>query len=217
MDFDLKEMVIIILFLIGLIFCLNYKSSDLVEGFGVRTCPNLLVKKGKQIHLINTKGPPVPGVNPIKFNNLEEYAEYAEWSRKAKLNCPVLYYEQTYDTQNNRGFRMLNGPFEPKAGLPSNIGGQQRQQLLDSNRDDPPYNQNNYAGFDAEDQYIGVETPLDSVQVRGANGSANPMDPKWCGHKCTQKAIDRGDFDGRTRKILNPMDEKLSRNMPRRY
>ena len=63
----------------------------------------------------------IPGVNPIRFNNLEEYAKYADWSRKAKLNCPVLYYEQTYDTQNNRGFRMLNGPMEPKAGLSSNL------------------------------------------------------------------------------------------------
>ena len=48
-----KFIVAIIAFFIGLLFCLKYKSSDLIEGFGVPTlndCPNLLVKKGKKIH-----------------------------------------------------------------------------------------------------------------------------------------------------------------------
>ena len=208
MNFKSKEIVIIVIFILGLLFCLNYKSSDVIEGFDDRKCPNLLIKKGKYLYLINTNLPQHPGVNPIKFNNLEEYAKYADWSRKAKLNCPVLYYEQTYDTQNNRGFRMLNGPMEPKAGLSSNLKLSLEQKLIDANRDDPPYNKNNYSGFDAEDQYIGVKTPLDSIQVSGVNGSANPMDPKWCGHKCTQKAIDSGQFKGRTRQILNPIGDK---------
>jgi len=73
----LKLTIIVIVFLCGLYFCMNYKSSDLVEGFQSMTdCPNLLIKKGSELHLVNTKKAMIPGVNPIRFNNLEEYAEY---------------------------------------------------------------------------------------------------------------------------------------------
>ena len=40
-----KLIIAIVAFFIGLLFCLKYKSSDLVEGFGVPTlndCPNLI-------------------------------------------------------------------------------------------------------------------------------------------------------------------------------
>ena len=81
-----KLIIAIVAFFIGLLFCLKYKSkSDLIEGFGVPTlndCPNLLIKKGKKLHLINSKKAMIPGVNPIEFNNLEEYAEYVKWSQK---------------------------------------------------------------------------------------------------------------------------------------
>lgn len=215
MNLKTNEIIILVLFLIGLLFCMNYKTSDLVEGFGEtnENCPNILVKKGKELHLMNTRKTFIPGVNPIRFNNLEEYAQYVKWAQQVGIKCPVLYYEQTYDVQNNRGYRLLNDPLEPKAGLSS-------QMLLDSSRDEPPYNQNNYSGFDADDQYIGVKTPLDKIKVgnlEGEEGSANPMDPKWCGHKCTQKAVDAGAFKKRTREIKNPTDDKLSENMPRRY
>jgi len=130
---------------------------------------------------------------------------------KVGMKCPILYFDQTYDTQNNRGFRMLNDPLDMGSGISSDpyIRPAEKRQLTDSSRDDPPYNQNNFAGFDPEDQYIGVRTPLDKVQLETSKGSLNPMDAGWCGHRCTQKALDSGRFEGRTRKILNPMDDKL--------
>ena len=145
-----KLIIAIVAFFIGLLFCLKYKSSDLVEGFGVPTlndCPNLLVKKGKKLHLINSKKAMIPGVNPIEFNNLEEYAEYVKWSQKVGIKCPILYYEQSYNTQGDLGYRMLNDPLNPKAGLRSDpyMRKASTQLLRDSNRDDPPFNQNNYS------------------------------------------------------------------------
>lgn len=218
---NLKLIIIVIVFLCGLYFCMNYKSSDLVESFQNRLdCPNLLVKKGSELHLVNTKKAMIPGVNPIRFNNLEEYAEYVKWSQKVGIKCPILYFDQTYDTQNNRGFRMLNDPLDMGPGISSdpNVRYADKQMLTDSSRDDPPYNQNNFAGFDPEDQYIGVKTPLDNVQLETNKGSLNPMDTDWCGHRCTQKALDSGKFEGRTRKILNPMDDKVKNEPPpRRY
>ena len=204
MKMNYKLVAIIVAFLVGLYFCLMYKSKDVLENFqGLGQCPNMLVKKGKELHLINTNRAMIPGVNPIKFNSLEDYAEYVNWSKKVGIKCPILYYEQTYNTQNERGFRLLDDPLNPSAGLPSNPPGPQKastQLLTDSNRDDPPYNQNNYAGFDPNNQYIGIKTPLDNINLERNNGSLSPMDSDWVGRKCTQNAIKAGDFDSRTRK-----------------
>ena len=72
----MKYIAIIILFLLGLVFCMSYSSKDFQEGFDSGNCPNLLVQKGSEIHLVNTNKAEVPGVNPIIFKNLEEYVEY---------------------------------------------------------------------------------------------------------------------------------------------
>ena len=204
MKINYKLITIIVAFSIGLFFCLRYKSEDLLENFeGIGQCPNMLVKKGKELHLINTKKALIPGVNPIKFNSLEDYAEYVEWSKKVGIKCPILYYEQTYNTQNERGFRLLDDPLNPSAGLPSNPPATrqpaQTQMLTDANRDDPPYNENNFSGFDGDNQYIGVKTPLDNITLQQENGSLSTMDSNWVGGKCTQNAINAGKFDGRTR------------------
>ena len=54
MKINYKFVAIVIVFLIGLYFCIEKKSIQ--EPFsGLRDCPNLLVKKGKELHLINTK------------------------------------------------------------------------------------------------------------------------------------------------------------------
>ena len=63
------------------------------------------------------------------------------------------------------------------------------------------------AGFDGDNQYIGVKTPLDNITMSTDNGSPNPMDANWKGHKFTQEAIDNGDFTGRTRNILDQVDD----------
>jgi hypothetical protein len=209
MKINYKLITIIVAFSIGLFFCLRYKSEDLLENFqGIGQCPDMLVKKGKELHLINTKKALIPGVNPIKFNSLEDYAEYVEWSKKVGINCPILYYEQTYNTQNDRGFRLLDDPLNPSAGLPSNPPAVRQpaktQMLTDANRDDPPYNENNFAGFDGDNQYIGVKTPLDNITLQQpSGGSLSTMDSNWVGGKCTQNAINAGKFDGRTRD-MNP-------------
>ena len=204
MKINYKLITIIVAFSIGLFFCLRYKSEDLLENFqGMGQCPDMLVKKGKELHLINTKKALIPGVNPIKFNSLEDYAEYVKWSKKVGIKCPILYYEQTYNTQNERGFRLLDDPINPSAGLPSNLPAPrqpaQTQMLTDANRDDPPYNENNFSGFDADNQYIGVKTPLDNITLQQENGSLSTMDSNWVGGHGTQKAINSGKFDGRTR------------------
>ena len=64
------------------------------------SCPNMLLEKDGEIHLFNTKKAVVPGVNPIKFTSLEEYAEFVEWQEGQGIHCPTLFLQYTTDTQN---------------------------------------------------------------------------------------------------------------------
>ena len=185
-----KTQIIILssIFLLGIVFYSTKGKTKIQEPFKVTNCPNVLIKKGKDLHLVNTKKAKVPGVNPIIFKSLEEYAEYVAWSQKVGIKCPILYYEETYNTQNDKGLRLLDDPLNPSAGLPSN---QPRRQaptmdLIDANRDDPPYNQNNYAGIDPQDQYVGVRTPLDNIKLKQDPNNLTYAAPcsSW-GGKCT--------------------------------
>ena len=66
------------------------------------------------MHLLNTRKVQIR-VNPIKFDNLEEYAEFVQYQKNEQ--CPIL--NKTYNTQNNKGMRLLNDPLNPNGGLNS--------------------------------------------------------------------------------------------------
>ena len=208
----MKLLIIALLFLLGLAFCLNYTHYDLVEEFASKgQCPNLLVQKGNSIHLIYTNKARIPGVNPIKFKNLEEYVEFLNWQRAKGIHCPVLYFQETYDAQNNKGYRMLPDLVEKQGGLPSMIQREAKEQpLYDANRDDPPYNEHNYPGFDAQDQYIGAYTPLDKIFESNEPVSANAMDTNWGGKKFSESEVIKGLYneDMRFTKFEKPIPIK---------
>ena len=91
----MKTEIIIGLLLLGLIFCSTHKHSDVVESFeGLNECPNVLVQRGDKLMLLNTRKAKVPGINPILFNNLEEYTEFVQWQQAMKIKCPILYFQQ---------------------------------------------------------------------------------------------------------------------------
>ena len=197
----IKLFIIGLIFILGLIFfCKN--NNSLTENFVNSSnyeCPNLLIKKNNKIFLYNSKEARVPGVNPIQFNNLEDYTEFIEWQRSQNIRCPVLFLEQSYDAQNNQIYDIKANPFlQPDVNIgpifqSQNLAG--TTSLDNAGTDDPPYNQNDYAAFDPYNQYIGLKTPLDKMfQDNSALCSANPMDPNWCGHEYTKEAVDRGDY-----------------------
>jgi|UniRef100_A0A6C0FEP3 hypothetical protein len=197
-----KSCLIVSFFILGLLFTLTYKHSDLVEGFDVNDkCPNLLVKKGKELHLVNTKKAMIPGVNPIKFNNLEEYAEFVKYQKYMNINCPILYYEETYDVQNNKGFRLQNDPLNKKGGLPSNIS--KKYNVTDTKN--PLDKANHFSGVENENQNIGIKTKLDDIVLEA---TINPMDSAWKGDAATKASIKKGDFVGRTRNMNNPFEDQ---------
>ena len=169
----LKKMFMLITFLLGLYFI--YKSTSLdnmVEPFSSNNCPDLLIQKGNDIYLENTKRAHIPGVNPIKFKNLDEYTEFLKWQRSNQIRCPVLELQKSYDVQNEEVYSVRPSLSDPQGGLPNEPtydAGLKKdvmapfEKLLDAGRDDPPYNKNSYPGFDPGNQYIGLNVPLDKM------------------------------------------------------
>jgi hypothetical protein len=213
----------ILVFLIGLYFYAKGADPKYSEGLTNNTssgprCPNLLIQKGSRFYLYNSKLTQVPGVNPIEFDNLEDYTEFLDWQRSQNIRCPVLYLQETYDAQGNRIYKTRPSVSEPQAGLPPStsapIGIASQIQpineppleqvgdeaypnptlLVDATRNDPPYNYNSYPAHDQTDYYIGTTTPLDEMNMaqEKASVSPNPMDPNWGGPEYTQKLVDSG-------------------------
>ena len=107
---------IIIMFLLGI-----YYSIYSVEGFksiDAPRCPTILVQKDKAFFLYNPSVAEVPGVNPIQFSNLEEYVEFMEWQRSQGIHCPVLYLQNSYDTQGNSVYKIRPSVTDLQGGLP---------------------------------------------------------------------------------------------------
>jgi hypothetical protein len=193
---------IIIVFLLGVYFCMNYSSKDAKEGFDIRQrCPNILIQKGKNLYLYNSRLARVPGVNPVKFNNLEDYVEFIDWQRSQGIRCEVLFLQHSYDTQGKPIYKIRPSPTDLQGGLPPTVALGRRVapqvKLFDAGRDDPPYNENSYPAYDQMNQYIGDDTPLDKMfheqQVRG-QCSDNPMDSNWCGVKYSEASVKSGKY-----------------------
>lgn len=184
-----------------------------IEGLttmnGELRCPNILIQKGAKIYLYNTNIAEVPGVNPITFNNLEEYTEFLEWQRGAGIRCPVLYLQSTYDAQGKRVYKARPSVSEMQGGLPPSTPMPlplKFTQLVDASRDDGEYNSNGYPAYDQSSYYQGSTTPLDQIKNSEANMlfSDNPMDPNWGGQKYTEGLVDSGYYAGNEVQINVP-------------
>jgi hypothetical protein len=225
----------IVVFLIGLYFYAKGADPKYSEGLtnnassGPR-CPNLLIQKGSRFYLYNSKLAQVPGVNPIEFDNLEDYTEFLDWQRSQNIRCPVLYLQETYDAQGNKVYKSRPSVSEPQAGLPPStsapIGIASQIQpinempleqvgdeaypnptlLVDATRNDPPYNYNSYPAHDQTDYYVGTTTPLDEMnfQQEAAKVSPDPMDPNWGGPDYTQSLVDNGYYSANEVNIYVP-------------
>jgi len=209
----LKLILIAIVFILGLYFSVNYTSEQVIEGFdnSQSACPNILIQKGKEIYLHNSKMAKIPGINPVKFNNLEEYTEFVDWQRSQNINCPVLFLQHSYDAQGKAVYKFRPSPTDTQGGLPPvltygsddqalplSLQTAPQTKLIDASRDDDPYNQKSYPGYDPSNLYEGEYTPLDKMfhEQEGNRKSTNPMDVNWGGNAYTQGAIDDGYYKG---------------------
>ncbi len=192
--FNVKFLVILVIFLAGLYFYVYYSSNPLLlESLttmnGELRCPNVLIQKDSKYYLYNSNIAEVPGVNPIMFNNLEEYTEFLDWQRGAGIRCPVLYLQNTYDAQGNRVYKARPSVSEAQGGLPPMVPVPPplRMQALE----DPTY------GLLPTDNNVlstGTTDPLDAVEMSNEHMlfSDNAMDPNWGGVDYTQSLVDTG-------------------------
>lgn len=201
-----KIILITTLFIIVTYFVLNYTSTDFKEALTIGSdnsesnCPNILIQKGSQLYLYNSKKHTVPGVNPVTFNNLEEYTEHIEWQRASGLVCPVLYLQHSEDAQGGTSYKIRPSPTDLQGGLPpvSSIrtppSRRHITKMLDGSLGDRPYNLNSYPGYDDSNMDQGEFTPdmmLDYI-TQSTGQSPNPMDTNWGGSDFTQALIDAG-------------------------
>lgn len=187
----------IVTFLAGLYFYIKYSDPRYQEGLtnnnGELRCPNLLIQKGSRFHLFNSKVAKVPGVNPIEFENLEEYVEFLEWQRSQGIRCPVLYLQEIYDAQGNPTYKVRPSVTELQGGLPPNAPIYPNPTLLvDAGRNNPPYNYDLHPSYDETSFYVGATTPLDKMDIIEEKGpySPNPMMSNWAGSDYTQALVD---------------------------
>lgn len=199
----LKHLLIGLIFILGLYYITLGRKT--IEGFDKKQhyrCPNVLIQKGNEFYLYNSNLAKVPGVNPVKFDSLEEYTEFVDWQRTKGIRCPVLYLQETYDAQGNAVYGARPSPDNLMGGLP--LGAPPITTLIDAGRDDMPYNKNSYPAYDPQDQYIGLNTPLDQMYHDGSSISANPMDANWGGKAYTQNLVNKGYYAEDEVKIMIP-------------
>lgn len=210
----------IFIFFIGLYFYAKTSYPKYVEGFNNMKyrCPDLLIQKDSKFYLYNSKLAQVPGVNPIEFDNLEDYTEFLDWQRSQGIRCPVLYLQSSYDAQGNQVYNVRPSITEPQAGLPPSaaapIGIASQTQptisekdlssdqllnpnptlLVDATHNDPPYNYGNVPAYDESSYYVGATTPLDKMNEKQQQStiSPNPMDDNWGGQSYTDDLIKKG-------------------------
>lgn len=177
----LKLTIIGIIFLLGAYFTANFTHKDFVETFinEDKECYDLLVKKGNYIFLYNSKLAYVPGVNPIQFNNLEEYTEYIQWERAKGINCPVLFLQHEYDAQNNSNYKLRPSIENQQGGLNANsCNAHENKEEI----------QKKVSAFN--DVLTHIDFDIDENKEK----SANAMSTNWGGAKYARQLVEEGHF-----------------------
>ena len=179
------------------------ESMDVLNG---KRCPNILVQHGTEIFLYNSKVAKVPGVNPIRFKSLEDYSEFMEWLHGRGIRCPILFLQYSYDAQGNPVYKIRPSPTDLQGGLSPNVpyspAPASLVQMMDASRDNPPFNNEMYAGFDPLNFNMGDHTPLDAAfreKELTMTYSDNPMDANWGGPRYSEEVVNSGAYSDRTR------------------
>ena len=169
-------------------------------------CPNILIQHGSEIFLYNSKVEKVPGVNPIRFKSLDDYSEFMEWLQGRGIRCPVLFLQYSYDAKGNPVYKMRPSPVDLQGGLSPNVPYSPAPaalvQMMDASRDNPPFNNQMYDGFDPLNFNMGDYTAHDAAfraKELSMTYSDNPMDSNWGGKQYSESVVASGAYIDRTR------------------
>ena len=169
-------------------------------------CPNILIQHGSEIFLYNSKVEKVPGVNPIRFKSLDDYSEFMDWLQGRGIRCPILFLQFSYDAQGQAVYKMRPSPTDLQGGLSPNTPYSPAPaalvQMMDASRDNPPFNNQMYDGYDPLNFNMGDYTPQDAAfraKELTMKYSDNPMDANWGGIRYSESAVASGIYADRTR------------------
>ena len=196
----MKLLIIGIVFILGLYFVCaypTYESFSRINRMPYR-CPNILYQSGSKIFLFNSKLANVPGVNPIQFNNLEDYVEFTKWQRREGIKCPILYLQKSEDIQGKPVYNAMLNPTNSKGGLPAYPLGPGHSQ---SNVMSVPTINSELLNNDMRDIAKDIEIPIDNMFQSGTGVSPFATEANWGGAAYTQKLVDAGVFKGDEVKI----------------
>lgn len=173
-------------------------------------CPNMLMEKDGKYYLYNKNKPYDEGKNPIEFDNLEDYSNFVKRENKRGNICPILFLQQSYNTQGEREYKIRPSPTDLQGGAPpimENTKNANKQTylnmfkgtglLVDAGESHSPYNKNLYPSFDPMNQQVGQKTPLDLMDMiqETKEMSPNPEDPNWGGNAYTQSLLNSGYYN----------------------
>ena len=169
------------------------------ETTSENSCPDLLIRSGSVLLLINTKLPKSDN-NPLPFYSLDEYIHYLEIQKKKGIHCPVLYLQEETNAQGHDVYRVKSSLYSYEGAIPgtTNIYNNPKSpfKIMDASRDNGVYNANQYAGFDPTGLYVGRYSDLDKIHdsTEMAPMSDNPMDSNWGGVIYTHNVVKSGKY-----------------------
>ena len=155
-------------------------------------CYDLLIKKENKIYLYNSTAAYVPGVNPIVFNNLNDYTQYMEWEKANGVKCPILTLEHTIDAQNNSKFNLM----PKKISDPNEIATFNGFNSSPAGKDIGAKPQNKRVKkFNALANYYLSHSDTEYKNTTlGGKQTANAMDTNWGGTEFSRKMVDDGHY-----------------------
>jgi hypothetical protein len=200
---------LLVVFLSGMYFYAKYSNPEILETLQNNTkprCPNLLIQFGSKFYLYNSNVKKVPGVNPIEFNNLEDYTDFLKWQKTVGIKCPVLYVQNTYDAQGNRVYKIRPSVTEPQGGLPPSVSNNSNTNPVSNTNtttimktmpdimktDDKPK-------FDDIKKFNNIQYPDDLAPKvpTFTTHDDDPMNHNWGGKQHTEKSVSEGKYADR--------------------
>ena len=147
-----------------LLFVLLY--FYLMEGTN-EFCHDLIEERNNKIYVYNSKSELIPEINPLVFENLDDYKKHMDWKAKNGDDCPVLYIKRKYTTQNKLGYQLAKDPSSDELYTLPPVDETKHKK----NNGNIHYNRNLHnselvfnkgmPGFDPTDQDIGKKNSID--------------------------------------------------------
>lgn len=201
---NMRIVVPLILFFLGLAFVSTVSHDRFMEEFvgspPLKSCPSVLVQKDNKIYMYYKGEPEVPGMNPVIFDNLEEYSEYVDYLRSKGKHCPILHLKEQISANGGTEYKVYPSPTDKAASLSyiDKTAFNRERNLVDANMTNNP---GHTPGYDSSGFDNGINTPLDKMYHSRDKTSDNAMDTNWGGVEHSRKSVEQGNYVKYTRKV----------------